>query len=256
MALVESFIGTSGYSYPEWKGEFYPDRIATSDMLSFYASQLSSVEVNNTFYRMPRASVLSNWAKRVSPGFRFAVKASRRITHFKRLADCEQVLSYLLGGLSNLGPHLGPILFQLPPTLKADTPRLAAFVEMLPPAIEPKTDRSAKAGAVSALCQQSAPLLAAFEFRHRSWFCDSVYEVLAQRGCALVGGDQDEEGKDPPLVRTAAFSYLRLRKTHYQSAELSAWARRLRDAGFEQNFAYFKHEELGPKLARRLQNLL
>jgi uncharacterized protein YecE (DUF72 family) len=202
-------------------------------MLGYYAEQLGTVEINNTFYRLPRASVLAGWATKVPEQFRFAVKASRRITHFQKLADAGELLGYLFEVLGALGPKLGPVLFQLPPTFRADTALLTAFLEQLPPGVR-----------------------AAFEFRHPSWFDDETYRALEAGGAALVGGDVDEDGKSLPLVRTADFVYLRLRRTSYEPGDLEDWARRVRELGAQDVFAYFKHEQLGPELAVRLQGLL
>jgi uncharacterized protein YecE (DUF72 family) len=232
---VQAYVGTSGFSYPEWKGNFYPEKLPNTAMLGYYAEQLGTVEINNTFYRLPRASVLAGWATKVPEQFRFAVKASRRITHFQKLADAGELLGYLFEVLGALGPKLGPVLFQLPPTFRADTALLTAFLEQLPPGVR-----------------------AAFEFRHPSWFDDATYEALSARGAALVGGDLDEAERSPPLVRTADFTYLRLRRESesYTSAELEEWAGRLRGLGVSEAFVYFKHEVLGPSLAKQLMALL
>lgn len=236
---MKAYLGTSGFSYPEWKGSFYPEKLKNADMLSYYATQLPSVELNNTFYRLPRRSQLESWHNQVHENFRFAVKASRRITHFKKLKEAEELVGYLVKGLSAFGPRLGPILFQLPPTMPADAPLLATFLESLPADIS------------------GVPLLAAFEFRHKSWFSDEVFALLENHGATLVSGDLDESEKDPPLVRTAPFAYLRLRKTtEYTEQELDSWAARLRALKIEQLFAYFKHEEAGPRFAQRLREKL
>lgn len=236
---MKAYLGTSGFSYPEWKGSFYPDKLKNADMLSHYAGRLPSVELNNTFYRLPRRSVLESWHNQVHEGFRFAVKASRRITHFKKLNDAEELVEYLLGGLSALSTRLGPILFQLPPTMRADAPLLGAFLQSLPSDI------------------QGVPLLPAFEFRHKSWFTDEIFALLEKQGATMVSGDLDESAKDPPLVRTAPFAYLRLRKTtEYTEEELDSWAARIRALKIEQIFAYFKHEEAGPDFAQRLEQKL
>ena len=235
---MKAYLGTSGFSYAEWKGSFYPQKLKNTEMLSYYATQLPSVELNNTFYRLPRASVLEGWRAQVNDDFRFAVKASRRITHFKKLAGAEELLDYLFSGLAALGNRLGPVLFQLPPTMKADPVLLEAFLSSLPRKI------------------LDVPVLPALEFRHPSWFSSEIYSVLEENGAALVGGDLDEHEKNPPLVRTADFSYLRLRKTVYSEAELNSWAEKIRALNLSQLFAYFKHEDIGPQLAEQLQNRL
>jgi uncharacterized protein YecE (DUF72 family) len=202
-------------------------------MLEYYSARLRTVEINNTFRQMPRASLLEGWRAKVPPGFSFAVKAPQRITHFRKLSGAEELVRYLFETLQALGPTLGPVLFQLPPTFRADVGVLQAFLELLP-----------KGGR------------AAFEFRHPSWFDDETYRALEAGGAALVGGDVDEDGKSLPLVRTADFVYLRLRRTSYEPGDLEDWARRVRELGAQDVFAYFKHEQLGPELAVRLQGLL
>jgi uncharacterized protein YecE (DUF72 family) len=240
---IRAYVGTSGFSYAEWKGSFYPDKLPNKDMLSFYSGQLPSVEINNTFYRLPRKNVLEGWAEQTPPHFRFAIKASRRITHFKKLRDCADLLGYLLNGLSALGERMGPILFQLPPTMKADPALLGEFLAQVR---ELAAEQESPLGA----------LLPAFEFRHPSWFMDEIYAVLEEGKASLVSGDLDEAEKDPPLVRTESFAYLRLRKTSYAAGELATWAGRLKELGVTDIFAYFKHEQIGPQLAAELETLL
>ncbi len=220
-------VGTSGYSYGSWKGTFYPERLAAKEMLRFYAERLPAVEINNTFYRLPKASVLESWAEQVPSGFRFAIKASRRITHFKRLKETEDETSYLLRTTQVLGEQLGAILFQLPPNLKLDLPRLETFLELLP-----------------------AQTPAAFEFRHPSWFDDAVLACLRARDCALVLSDT-EDGPVPELMDGVSRGYLRLRRPGYGRADLAAWARRVRAQEWDEAFVFFKHEEegAGPALA-------
>ena len=181
-------VGTSGYSYKEWKGHFYPEDLAADQMLRFYATKLPAVEINNTFYRLPKASVLENWAEQVPGDFRFALKASRRITHLKRLKEADEETDYLLRTVQTLGDRLGVILFQLPPYLKKDLPRLQQFLELL--------DDTTRA---------------AFEFRDESWFDDEVFDALRQHGCALCLSDVDDEPA-PELVSTAGWGYFRLRR--------------------------------------------
>jgi uncharacterized protein YecE (DUF72 family) len=220
-------VGTSGFSYAEWKGPFYPAEIAAADMLAFYAARLPAVEINNTFYRLPRRSVLEGWAAQVPEGFRFAVKASQRITHQKRLKDAGDETRYLLDVTQALGPRLGVILFQLPPNLKIDLARFDRFLELLPEGTR-----------------------AAFEFRHASWLDPSVLERLRARACAWVVND-DEEGGAPDCLVTAPFAYLRLRRPAYERAELAAWATRLGARDLAEAFVFFKHEDAGagPRLA-------
>jgi uncharacterized protein YecE (DUF72 family) len=219
--------GTSGWSYEEWKGPFYPDALASRDMLRFYAERLPAVEVNNTFYRMPKASVLAGWASQVPESFRFALKASRRITHLKRLRDAADETAYFLATAGALGPRLGALLFQLPPNLKLDLGRLDAFLALLP---------------------EGTP--AAFEFRHPSWADPLVHERLRARAFAWVIADV-EEAPPPPFVTTAPWTYLRLRRPGYTAPELAAWLAHLRSGETGQAFVFFKHEDAGagPRLA-------
>ena len=224
-ASMKLNVGTSGYSYKGWKGSFYPERIPAKEMLGFYASRLLAVEINNTFYRMPKVSVLETWASQVPADFRFAIKASRRITHFKRLKEVGDEIGYLLQTTRALGDRLGVLLFQLPPNLSFDLPRLAAFLELLP---------------------TGTP--AAFEFRHPSWSDVAVHELLRGRNCALVGVDS-EDVDSPELVATARWGYLRLRRSEYDRADLADWVQRVRSQGWEEVFVFFKHEADGPRLA-------
>jgi uncharacterized protein YecE (DUF72 family) len=221
--------GTSGWSYKEWKGHFYPDKIAAKDMLRFYGEHFGTVEVNNTFYRMPKPEVLAGWAAEVPDDFAFVVKASKRITHDRRLNDVADSTEYLLRTTTALGSKLGPFLVQLPPNLKKDVGRLRAFLPLLAP-----------------------PARAAFEFRHPSWFDDEVYAALRAHGHAWCVADTGEEG-DPPFVATADWGYLRLRRVLYEESDLAAWADRVRAQPWREAFVFFKHEDegTGPKLAAR-----
>ena len=224
------YSGTSGYSYKEWKGPFYPEDLPAGQMLAFYAERLPAVEINNTFYRMPKRSVLESWAEQVPEGFRFSIKASRRITHFKRLKDTGEETGFLLGNLEVLGDRLGVVLFQLPPNLKKDLERLDGFLELLPEGLP-----------------------AAFEFRHASWAeDDATRERLAARGFALCLADTDEEPAEEPLSG-GRFGYLRLRRAAYDDATLRGFAERVNASGWERAFVFFKHEDegAGPALAQR-----
>jgi uncharacterized protein YecE (DUF72 family) len=227
------FSGTSGYSYKEWKGSFYPEKIAAAEMLAFYATRLPAVEINNTFYRLPKTSVLEAWAGQVPPGFRFSIKASRRITHLKRLKDAADETAYLLETVAALGERLGAILFQLPPNLRLDLPRLEGFLELLPPDTR-----------------------AVFEFRHPSWSDPAVRDLLASRGFALCVADTDDAPASEIPV-TASWAYLRLRRPGYSESDLKAWVKRLEGAGLREAFVFFKHEGegVGPRLAARFLEL-
>ena len=226
--------GTSGFSYPAWEGHFYPPGTKRPDMLSFYAGKLGAVEINNTFYRMPKADLLERWRDSVPESFRFVLKASRRITHHQRLKDAGDSVEYLFDTAKVLGEQLGPFLFQLPPYLRRDDDRLAAFLERLP-----------------------AGLRAAFEFRHASWFDDAVFALLEEAGAALcvadAGGDHDA-----PLVATTDFGYLRLRREDYDEAALRSWADRIQRQPWRETYVFFKHEDegAGPRMAARFETLL
>jgi uncharacterized protein YecE (DUF72 family) len=222
--------GTSGFSYPEWRGSFYEAGLPEARMLSAYAEKLPTVEINNTFYRMPKASVFEGWASRTPDGFTFAIKAPRRITHMAKLKDVAESLATLFEGARTLGGKLGPLLFQLPPFLRKDSALLADFCAALPRDVR-----------------------VALEFRHASWFCDEVYAVLSASNVALCACEVDpDEGSGAPFVRTASFSYVRLRKALYDAALLADVSSRIRELGVEQAFVYFKHEVLGPKYALEL----
>jgi uncharacterized protein YecE (DUF72 family) len=228
LPAMRVLAGTSGFSYDEWRGVFYPHELPGDRMLRYYAERLPSVEINNTFYRMPRAELLERWKGEVPETFSFGVKAPRRITHIARLKDCADDVEYLYRVLGVFGPLLGPTLFQLPPFLKKDVELLKAFLDSLPQGGQP-----------------------AFEFRHASWFDDEVYEVLRAGGAALVGGDADE-GPPPPLVPTASFGYLRLRSPTYDVDAIAEWSSRIQAQPWETAFVYFKHENMGPAYAQRL----
>jgi uncharacterized protein YecE (DUF72 family) len=226
-------IGTSGFSYPAWKGSFYPEKLAAKDMLRFYAERFPTVEINNTFYRMPKEPLLQGWAAQVPANFTFVLKAPKRITHDRRLKECDDLVAYFVNVASILGPRLGPLLFQLPPNFKQDAPRLEAFLALIPAAVR-----------------------AAVEFRHASWFDDAVYEVLRARGAALCVADTGEEPA-APLVATTDWGYLRLRREEFSDAELADWARRIGEQPWQDAYVFMKHEEegRGPKLAAKLAAL-
>jgi uncharacterized protein YecE (DUF72 family) len=226
-------VGTSGYSYKQWKGSFYPAKLPDREMLSYYAQQLQTVEINHSFYRMPTEKLLVQWAKSVPEGFRFALKANQQITHILRLRNCESTLKRFLEVASVLseGDHLGPILVQLPPTFKFDQPLLEEFLSLRPPAFS-----------------------FAFEVRHASWYTEETYSALRKNNVALCLAETDKQ--TPPEILTANFAYLRLRKEEYTQKELGAWRKRF-DAWLDQGvdvYAYCKHEDAGkaPAYARQL----
>lgn len=227
------YAGTSGYAYKAWKGGFYPTDLLDRQMLRYYGERFRTVEINNTFYRMPSASVLAGWAGEVPADFVFVLKAPQRITHQLRLKDADETVAHLLDVAATLQERLGPLLFQLPPYLGKDVPRLREFLALLPPSRR-----------------------VAFEFRHRSWFEAEVFDLLRQHGAALCIADA-EGGLEVPLVATADWGYLRLRRPDYGDAELAAWARHVREAGWRDAFVFFKHEDEGkaPGLAQRFLEL-
>ena len=230
MTAPRLLAGASGYSFKEWKGTFYPQDMKPDGMLAYYAERLPTVEINNTFYRMPKTNVLENWAATVPEGFRFSIKASRRITHMSRLRaeSSSESLSYLYQNLAVLGEKRGPVLFQLPPFFKKDLPRLTEFLALLP-----KGHR------------------AAFEFRNESWFEDDVYAALKSAGASLVLSER-EDNAPPPLVETTSWGYVRLRLEEYSDEALRTWAQRLVATGWREIYAYFMHEPTAPAYAQTL----
>ncbi len=220
--------GTSGYSYPAWKGRFYPADLPSSRMLAAYAARLPTVEINATFYRMPQAKTLAAWRAEVPPSFVFALKAPQRVTHLKRLAGAADDVAFFQRTAAELGAALGPVLWQLPPSLGKDLPRLRDFLALLP--------RGGRA---------------AFEFRHASWHDDEVLAALSEAGAALCIADDEE--RSTPLAATAGFGYLRLRRPDYDDAALARWAEKVRDQPWSEAFVYFKHEDeaRGPDYALR-----
>ena len=226
---MQLLAGTSGYSYKEWLGHFYPEKLPASEMLRYYAEHFPTVEINNTFYRMPAESMLAQWSEQVPDHFVFTLKAPRRITHENRLRESEANVAEFLRRAAVLGSKLGVLLFQLPPYLKKDLPRLLDFLALLPSG-------------------QSI----AFEFRNVSWQDDEVYEALRSRAAILCVTDTDEG--ETPFVSTADCGYVRLRRTHYDDDELRAWAEQIAAKALPRTYVYFMHEDeaLGTKFAVRL----
>jgi uncharacterized protein YecE (DUF72 family) len=230
MTASRLLVGASGYSFKEWKGNFYPENIKPEAMLAYYAERLPTVEINNTFYRMPKTDVLENWAKATPKNFRFTIKASRRITHMARLKaeEAADSVAFLYKNLAALGAKRGPVLFQLPPFLKKDLPRLNEFLRLLP------EDHRA-----------------AFEFRNESWFADDVYDALKRAGAALCLSER-EDNAPPPLVETAPWGYVRLRLETYSDGDLKQWADRLASTAWPEIYVYFMHEPTAPTYAQTL----
>jgi uncharacterized protein YecE (DUF72 family) len=228
------YAGTSGFSYPEWRGDFYPADLPQNEMLQHYSRVLPTVEINNTFYRFPRAEHVEQWRKATPKGFRFSVKANRVITHIQRLRDVGELVRVQLERVSGLEDRRGPLLFQLPPSLRRDLPLLRDFLATLP------------------------PLLCAVEFRHASWFSDEVYSTLAEHRAAMTIMESDED--KPVLEFVGPFVYLRLHRSAYPPAEMKAWGRRIAEqiAAKKDVYAYFTHEEgaPAPEYAQKLRALI
>jgi uncharacterized protein YecE (DUF72 family) len=229
------YIGTSGYNYPEWKGSFYPETLPSAKMLPYYAARFPTVEINYTFYRLPNEKILAGWAAATPEAFRLTLKAPRRITHDAKLRDCAELTAGFCQVAGTLGPKLGVLLFQLPPTFKKDLALFDEFLTMLPPRVH-----------------------AAFEFRHASWHADEVFQRLRARNLALCVADS--ERMSTPVVITADYGYFRLRDEGYQERDIAEWAERI---GAERErcgdvFVYFKHEEQGkgPEFARLMMKNL
>ena len=224
-------IGTSGYNYPEWKGNFYPSDLPNSKMLQYYSERFATVEINYSFYRMPSEKVLEGWAETAPDGFAFTLKAPRRITHDARLRECEDMIQSFGTRARTLGPELGVLLFQLPPSLRKDLGVLDAFLDWVPPDIR-----------------------VALEFRHVSWHSDDVFEGLGKTNVALCIADS--ERMTTPIVATANFGYLRLRDEGYQESDIERWGETIleHDSDWNDVYVYFKHEEegKGPEFAHSL----
>jgi uncharacterized protein YecE (DUF72 family) len=216
---VKLLAGTSGYAFKEWKGAFYPKELKDDGMLGYYASRFPAVEINNTFYRLPKQNVLLDWAAQVPDNFTFALKASQRITHHARLKEeCADTVDFLLKNTAALGDRLGPILFQLPPNLKKDTDRFRGFLGLLP------SDRRY-----------------VFEFRHESWFDEEIYDAMRERDIAMCVIEQEEF--KCPVVSTASWGYLRLHRLNYDAASLAEWAACVNGQNWKEAYVFFKHDE-------------
>lgn len=231
-------VGTCGYSYKEWKPGFYPADLKQDNMLSYYGERFDCVEVNSTYYRLPRRDTLEQWAASVPDGFRFALKASKRITHDRRLSRCDDLVGYLLRTSAALGDRLGPLLFQTPPSFAQDIELLRAFLTLLP------------RGGESAF---------SFELRHASWHGDETRSALAERQIALcITDDTKGDGPAPlPLVSTADWGYLRLMRVDYQREHLVDIARAVHAMPWRQVFVFFKHQtgDEGPRLAATFRDV-
>lgn len=216
---MKILAGTSGYAFKEWKGNFYPQDLKDAGMLGYYASKFPAVEINNTFYRLPKENVLRDWAAQVPETFTFALKASQRITHYTRLKEESATLvDFLLKNTATLGTRLGPILFQLPPNMKKDVDRFRGFLGLLP------ADRRY-----------------VFEFRHDSWFDSEVYDAMRERDIAMCIAEQDDF--KCPVVCTSTWGYLRLHKLDYSEGSLVDWAKCVTAQQWTDAYVFFKHDE-------------
>jgi len=225
------FIGTSGFQYTEWRGTFYPANFSPDKMLAYYAERFRTTEINYSFYRIPSIKTLERWADGTPEGFVFSLKAPRRITHDAKLQGCEDVLERFVETVSVLGARLGVVLFQLPPAFKKNLEILEAFLDAMP--------RS---------------LRAAFEFRHPSWHEPEVFALLEKKNVALCIAESEKLAA--PVVATADYGYLRLRREDYAESDITRWAAVIEEhrEKWKDVFVYYKHEEkgMGPKLALQL----
>ena len=228
------YVGTSGYSYKEWKGSFYPETIPAKDMLSYYASRLPAVELNNTFYRQPQKSLVESWIAQVPDNFRFSAKASQGITHFRRLKDSASATKLMLEKFAPFEDRLGVVFFRLPPDMKKDIKRLETFLKDLP-----------------------ADPPAAFQLEDPTWVDDDVRALLRSQNRALVVLDTDDMPADH-INKTADWGYVRLRRSSYSESELKKWITRMRAQKWKHTFVFFKHEDqgTGPKLAAQFLKLV
>lgn len=234
-------IGTSGWHYGSWRGPFYPKEVKVRDQLAYYATRFPTTEINNSFYRLPTAKAVKEWREAVPPDFVFAWKASRYISHFRRLKDCEESVELVFGRMGGLGDTLGPALLQLPPQFHADRERLAGFLKLLP-----------KGGRYT------------FEFRHESWYAPEIFDVLRDHNAALC--ISDHAAAPSPWEVTADFVYLRGHgpggqyKGAYSDETLTEWAASIRGWRKAKHdvFVYFDNDQKSqaPKDADRLTALL
>lgn len=225
------WVGTSGYNYPEWKGSFYPADLPASKMLAYYAARFPTVEINYTFYRMPTAALIAGWVEKFPAPYRLTLKAPRRITHDSRLRECGGLVQDFCGVARGLGEKAGALLFQLPPSLRKDLPRLEQFLQDVP-----------------------GDVRTAFEFRHASWFDAEVLSLLKARGAGLCVADTADFSTAVQV--TADHAYFRLRDEGYTRGDITRWAGIVAEtaARCAEVFVYFKHEDegKGPEFARHL----
>jgi len=222
------FVGTSGFSYKEWRGIFYPEDLPAKKYLSFYAERFHTTEINNTFYRLPTTKLTEGWYAEVPADFSFTLKLSQKITHFKKLKNVDEEMGVFLRAADALQTKLGPILVQLPPTFKKDVPVLEEFTAKFSPGRK-----------------------LAFEFRHESWLDEEVFELLRRHACAFGVVETEDPHKATPREVTGPFVYMRLRKGEYSEGELAEWAEWIRSQSVDV-YCYLKHDERAPVLAEEL----
>ncbi len=232
---MKHWIGTSGFQYPEWKDKFYPEKMPASKMLPYYAEHFTSTEINYTFRQIPKEKTIRAWCDATPAQFKFSFKAPQRVTHFARLRDSGETLDVFQKAISLAGEKTGVVLFQLPPNFSKNVEVLSGFLGEVPKGMR-----------------------AAFEFRHESWFDDTVFDTLREANAALCIAESEELAT--PAVVTADFGYLRLRREDYTPAQVKKWARWIDEQGprWSEAHIYFKHEEqaVGPKFARQMQEHL
>ncbi|MFL6590110.1 MAG: DUF72 domain-containing protein [Chthoniobacterales bacterium] len=232
---MNHWIGTSGFQYAEWRGTFYPEDLSTAKMLPFYAERFSTTEVNYSFRRIPSPKTIQGWWDATPERFKFSLKAPQKVTHFAKLKNCGDTMRYFCQVICDLEAKLGPILFQLPPNFKKDTGLLAEFLNDVP-----------------------AGLRAAFEFRNPSWFDEEVFALLNTKNIALCIAESAD--LTTPVVATADYGYLRLRREDYTDADIERWVGAIREKEkvWPDAFVYLKHEEsgMGPRLAKQLMERL
>lgn len=221
------FVGTSGYSYKEWKGSFYPEKFSEKNMLGYYSERFNTVEINNTFYKMPKKDVLLSWKNQVNDEFRFVIKANKRLTSFKSVEDIRESFKWFNDNINVMEKNLGVVLFQFPKFIKQNMEKLEGLLSLIP-----------------------GTMKSAFEFKSNTWFTEEVYNLLRNRNSALTISETDDEN-NPELIQTADWGYLRLRRTDYDTNLLKDWSEKIHKQNWNETYIFFKHEDeaLGPKYA-------
>ncbi len=234
---MKAFVGVSGFSYPAWKGVFYPEGLNSDEFLTYYAGRLGSVEINSSFYAAPGAAMVKGWTSKTTEGFRFSFKAPRQITHITKLGEgSAEAANKLSKTLDLLGPRRGPVLFQLPPFSRFNRDLLDGFLSKTS-GIEPKV----------------------FEFRHASWLNDSTYDLLEEHGAGFCIADTED--MEPTFKVTGGLAYFRLRKDAYEAGAIEKWSAKILEtaSGADECYVYLRHDETGQNavlaqgLAEKLQ---